>query len=339
MFNKILPMSDYSFELAKGLIPGHDSISKFGDNPNIPNTEVFETIWDGSTVGTYVPPVVARVHIVVAVGGTEDRGTELSADDATGGSLTTLIDTDADFVTDTVAAGDLLLNDTKMTYGFITARTDLENLEIAGAMRRADSDLVGRPNESGDAYRVVTDASTGASVFWVSGLDADKLPIEEFVILNGTNTVNTALANGNGLYLRQYRAKAFSGANTGNVRLIKSSAANEATISCQILPGINQTLMAVYTVPANKTGLLVSWWGSMSKVVATAVSIIRIRVGVLDGVGYVKQTRAVANDGTPEFGYAWPVPLVIAGGQDIWVEANSTANLVGVSAGFEVVLF
>jgi hypothetical protein len=338
MFNKILPMSDYSFELAKGLIPGHNCISKFGDNPNIPTGGVFETIWDGSTVGTYVPPTVARVHAVVA-GDVEDAGTELSADDATGGSLTTLIDTDADFVTDTVAAGDLLLNDTKLTYGFITARTDLENLEIAGAMRRADSDLVGRPNESGDAYRVVTDASTGASVFWVSGTDAAKLPIEEFVIMNGTTPVNTALANGDGEYLRQFRAKVFSGGNVGSVNLITSTAASDGTVSCQILAGINQTLMAVYTVPANKTGLLLSWWGSMSKTVATAVSIIHIRVGALDGVGYVKQTRSVANDGAPAFNYSWPVPLVIPPGSDIWMEANSTANLVGVSGGFEVVLF
>lgn len=336
MFNKILPMSDYSFELAKGLIPGHNCISKFGDNPNIPTGGAFETVWDGSIV--YVPPTVARVHAVVA-GNTEDAGTELSADDATGGSLTTLIDTDADFVTDTVAAGDLLLNDTKMTYGFITAVTDLNTLAIAGSMRRADSDLIGSPNESSDAYRVVTDASTGVSVFWVSGLDADKLPIEEFVVLDGTTPVNTALANGDGEYLRQFRAKVFSGSNAGSVNLITSTAASDGTISCEILAGINQTLMAVYTVPANKNGLLLSWWGSMSKDVATAVSIIRIRVGALDGVGYVKQTREVANDGKPEFDYPWPVPLVIAGGQDIWVEANSSANLVGVSAGFEVVLF
>ena len=330
---------DYAVNLAKGQILGHEVVEKFGENPDLPNTEVFETIWDGSTVGTYVPPTVARVHAIVGVGGTEDAGTELSADDATGGSTTTLVDTDADFATDTVAAGDLVLNDTKMTIGTVTAVTDKENLVIADGMRDASTGLIVGPNEAGDAYRVVTDASTGASVFHVVGTGADKLPTEEFVILNGTTPVNTALANGDGKYLRQYRAHAFSGANTGNVRVIKSTAASDGTISCQILAGINQTLMAVYPVPANKTGLITSWWGAMANSVASAVSIVRLRVGVLDNVGFVKQTRSIASGGASSFEYVFPSPLVVAGGRDIWMEANSDGVSVAVSGGFNVILF
>jgi len=53
---------DFSLELAKGNIPGHYGLNKFGRNPDIGTATDPEDVWDGS--GLWVRPTTARVHDV-----------------------------------------------------------------------------------------------------------------------------------------------------------------------------------------------------------------------------------------------------------------------------------
>jgi len=319
---------DYFLELAKFNIPGHDDFRKFGENPDIDTASGFEDIWDGG--GTYVPPTQARIHDIVSTSAL-DAGTALSSGTATGGSLTTLEDTGATFVTDGVLAGDLVLNDDNMEIGIVTSLTETI-ITAAGGMRSPNTGLDGAENASGDAYRIVTNASTGASVFWLLGLDASFLEISEFVVLNGLSNVATVFS-----YIRQNRARVFGPNTTGAVGIITSTAQTDGTVSAQIIDGNNQTLMAIYTVPINQTGFLDNWWATLSKK-QTTVSTVRLRAGVLDGISYPLQVRAVDNTGSSDFLHPWKVALPIPGGVDIWIEADANSNDVGVAGGFETIL-
>ncbi len=321
---------DVFLEIAKGNIPGHSAFLKFGENPDIDTASGFEDIWDAG--GSYVPPTQARLHNIASTLAA-DAGTVVSSGTSTGGSLTSIIDSGATFQADGVAVADLLLNDANMEIGVVTAIPSETEITTAGSMRSANTGLLGTANGSGDAYRVATTASTGASVFYVIGLDASRLQIEEFVVLNGVSNVATSSS-----YVRQFRARAFGDGGSGGAEgTLTSTAQTDGTVSCQIIDGNNQTLMAIYTVPIGKIGYLNKWWGTLSKK-QVAISVVRLRAGTIDGVGYILQARSIGSSGSSDFDYEYTVPLPIPGGVDVWVEADSNVNDLGVASGFDIVL-
>lgn len=95
---------------------------------------------------------------------------------------------------------------------------------------------------------------TGARTIVVAGLDADYNEISETVTLNGQTEVLTTKS-----YLRVYRsyvATAGSGATAAGTIYIGTGTVTlgvPATIYAEIPIGANQTLMAVWTVPAGYT--------------------------------------------------------------------------------------
>lgn len=323
--------TDFFLEVAKGNIAGHSAIEITGENTDLPNTGVFEDIWDGG--GVYVPPAAAVVHNVSSTLAA-DAGTVVSSGTATGGTTTELGDSGATFVSDGVAAGDAVLNDANVEFAAVSAVTSETELAIAGGMRDPDLGLISKGNAAGDAYRIVTNASTGASIAWWKGLSPVLRTQQEFVVMNGEGDVPTT-----GLYIRQHLGRVFGPGTTEAEGTITSTTDDvAATVSAAILNGNNQTLMTPYTVPVNKTGYIVHWWTSMSRAVAAASSHVHLRAGRLDGFKYSVQPRAITTTGESSLDYIYRVPKVIPGGSDIWVEANSNANLVGVSAGFEIIL-
>ena len=57
--------SDFYLDVAKGLIPGHSIVSKFGQNNNL-NTNTYEDVWDGG--GTYIYPADGTAPITHLIG-------------------------------------------------------------------------------------------------------------------------------------------------------------------------------------------------------------------------------------------------------------------------------
>jgi hypothetical protein len=323
---------DFFFEIAKGNVAGHSAIIKFGENPDIDSGSGVEDIWDGG--GTYVPPTVARLHNVVS-SSVQDAGTILSSGTATGGSLTSLVDTGATFQTDTVAVGDLVLNDTHIEIGVVSAIPSETEITIAASIRSPNNGFPGNPFESGDSYRVVTNAGTGASTFHINQQTGTFASFEEFVVLNGLTPVATTTAA-----LRQFRARAFggfTGSRYGAVGTITSTAQTDLTVSCQVDNGNNQTLMAIYTIPSGKTGYIARWWARISRKIS-ASSLVDLRVGQLDGIGYIIGNSALNTQGTSVFEERPIVQQPMPAGSDIWVEADSDTNDLGVSAGFDIIL-
>ncbi len=320
---------DFFFDIATGNVPGHSLFAKYGDNPDIDTVDGFEVLWDGG--GDYAPPTIPRIHDVTSTDA-DDAGTVVSSGTATGGSLTTLEDTGATFVSDGVAVGDRILNDSNVTISSVSAVTSETVLTAVSQMIDPDTGLPVAANESGDAYRIVTDASTGASVLHMNGLDSSHMPLQEFVVLNGIGTVVTA-----GTYSHIHRMRVFASASVGAEGVVTATAQTDATVTAQIINGNNQTLMAVFSCPLNKICYIVKWWGTLSKKQA-AVSVMNLRGGEVGGMGYILQMRAVDNGGTSSFNYDYAVPVAIPGGADVWVEANTDTNDTGVSSGFDMIL-
>ena len=114
------------------------------------------------------------------------------------------------------------------------------------------------------AYSASSDdgpGNDGARTITVQGLDNDFNPIEETITVNGAASTSS--------FLRVYRAfVATAGvlrANDGNI-LISTAASGGGTVLADIgtigtgtTTGLGQTQLALYTIPAGKTGYLTTW--------------------------------------------------------------------------------
>ena len=184
-----------------------------------------------------------------------------------------------------------------------------------------------------------TSAGTGARTVEVFGLDADYNEINEVVTLNGQNPVNTTKS-----YLRINRGivrSAGSGgqnagiiyAGTGTVTL-GVPANMYLTIDGQ---GDNQTLMCLWTVPANYTAFLVKM--SLSTGTSTNTKAILNASLVVRPYGEVFQTkdRFTLTDGVHDQLYVYPTPFTEK--SDIEMRAYSSSGSVdfNVSSSLEFI--
>ena len=259
---------DPGIEIARGHIAGVSQYSKFGRNTIIASG-VTADLWDGGhTVASggdsllWIPPTAARIHDL-ASSDAADAGTVLSSGTATSGSVITLVDTGADFVADSVGIGDIVLDDTQGIYGHVTAVTDLNTLTVVWFTKggyQTDFSIA-----ANDAYRIVTPASTGVAVVHINrGLSGAYGLQSEFVVLNGTSNVATALAYVN---ITRMRARLAGAAGDDGVSAgdIKATAQTDGTVTARILAGNNATFMAIDQIPDGKMAFLRSWGVTLLK--------------------------------------------------------------------------
>ena len=125
----------------------------------------------------------------------------------------------------------------------ITTATDPEDVWDAGGVYPWPTAAAATNIVSTDADD--TDGGSGARTVWVQGLDSDGMLIDETVTLNGTSQVNLTQQ-----FYRVFRARVVlsgaTGTNEGDIQI-----RHNTTALAQISQGYGQTLMAIYTVPAN----------------------------------------------------------------------------------------
>lgn len=110
-----------------------------------------------------------------------------------------------------------------------------------------------------------TDGGAGTHTITVYGLDTNYNEVSETFTMSGT----TETAEGVVVFHRVYRAKVSSGStNVGTIGVFNGTA-----LVAQIAPGMGQTQMCVYTIPAGKTGYLTRLGASSSKNESTIVSL------------------------------------------------------------------
>lgn len=317
-------------QTASGNGAGYSFISKFGENPDIDMGGGFEDLIDFG--GKYVNPTTSRIHDV-ASNNAADVGVVRSSGTATGGSESTLVDLGATFATDGVIAGDFVLNDDDLTLGRVLTVTSETSLFLSRMASPGGGLSVGI-NSSGESYRVVGAAGTGAGVMFLEGLNSTLSDFQrEFVILNGVTNVPTIKS-----YPSMYRCRIFiAGSAGGAVGTVMATAQTDGTISCQVIDGNNQSQMTPFRVPRSRTGYLKSWWASISSK-TSASSVVRLRAGEISGVSYVVQSRSIQSTGNSSFNYTFKTPLIIPGGAEIFIEADSDTNNTAISGGYELIM-
>ena len=185
-------------------------------------------------------------------------------------------------------------------------------------------------SSSAGAVTVESDAnSTGddGAVIEVQGLDANyNVVVQDITISGSTGTGSTNL-------IRVFRARVKTPAagkttNDGNIDIDIAG-----QLRAKILEGNGQTLMALYTIPAGKTGYLLNLTMSVDKNVDVIYKLISIEP--IDGrVANLK--GQFGTFGTP-IDHTYPVPLRFEEKTDIEVRADA-GNTSGGGATFDLIL-
>jgi hypothetical protein len=156
----------------------------------------------------------------------------------------------------------------------------------------------------------------------------------EIVTLAGTAIAATA-----GTYSIIHRMVVrTAGTINQNVGTILATAVTDATVTAQISPEQNQTLMAVYQIPSDKTGYLMSWYSSMNRSVTTGAANVRLLVKPPDEVFQVKSVLGLVGAGGSHFQMKKTLPLSIPASSVVKVDADVSASNTDISAGFEILL-
>lgn len=164
--------------------------------------------------------------------------------------------------------------------------------------------------------------NTGATSISIEGLDANYNEIREKLNLDGTSSVTTSKS-----YLRVNRA--YVG---GNTNIGKITVSHNSLTAAVIDAGRGQTQMAVYTIPANKQGYIISFNGAASKSGATDLMLFRRDLN--GAFRLLDELQLNINNMVSDK----KVPLRLHEKTDLKVEATSASAGQTVTSNFDVVL-
>ena len=178
---------------------------------------------------------------------------------------------------------------------------------------------------------------TGARTVRIYGQGDDGVEINETLNLDGQTAVPTASA-----YRRVYRAQVLTagdenGTNVGNVFVGASVVTNGVPSEkyAMIRESMGQTLMAIYTVPANNKAYLTDL-SLISAGGVIGVATLKLHARERGGAWNVLD-QFVIHDNSIDVAYA-RVPLVIPAGSDIEVRGMSDKATLSMSATFALIL-
>jgi len=177
----------------------------------------------------------------------------------------------------------------------------------------------------------------------IQGLDTNYNIVTQTITLTGQarKALNTSL-------IRVFRMKNVGSSNTaGHVFCYVNGAItlgvpdDASTIRAIIQPGNNQTLMAVYTVPAGVTGYMRDWYASISGANKSSNYTVKILARPFGGVFQLKHISALADTGTSAYQHLYEEPEIFPQKTDIEIKVSSASvgtTAASFSAGFDIVL-
>jgi hypothetical protein len=170
-----------------------------------------------------------------------------------------------------------------------------------------------------------SNAADTSTTVMVSGLDVNYDEVSETVTLNGQTAVNTSNE-----YLRVFRAKVTSNEPQGNVYVGTGTVSSgvPANKFAKILIGENQTLMAVWSVPAGYTAHLHEVSASSGTTAANKFTTVRLKVTPF---GEVPQTKVVQTLHNSFIELDFGVPIQIPEKSDVELRAVSSSGSDAVS--------
>lgn len=172
----------------------------------------------------------------------------------------------------------------------------------------------------------VNASDNGKSVVLV-GLDENYVELEETVTVSSSAATTTT-----GEFIRIFRAYVTNGSatNVGNINIQKGG-----TTVGRITAGKAQTLMAIYTVPAGKTGYILKGVATcQSGADATGDMFIRYFGQDSFRVGHSFEVSGTGGEYLYDFG----VPVKIPEKSDIDIRCSVRSNNARVTAAFDIIL-
>lgn len=173
----------------------------------------------------------------------------------------------------------------------------------------------------------------------VQGLDSDYNLIVQTVTLDGQSKVSLTTS-----LIRVFRLKNVGSADiVGEVYCYVDSTItagvpnNETDVRAIIEDGNNQTLMAIYTVPAGETGYMRDYYAALIRS-ADNQSRVKLFARPFGQVFQLKHQIGLSNRGTSYLQHKFTEPEVFAEKTDIVLVADAEANDTEVSGGFDIVL-
>lgn len=197
---------------------------------------------------------------------------------------------------------------------------------------------------SADIDSISSSDTTDTQVMEIQGLGAATNLVVQMATLDGTNRV----ALGTSLY-RVFRTKNTGASDlTGHVFVYPNTPItagipiDNSKIRVVVQPENNQTEMAVYTIPAGKTGYMRSFDCATSGGTKLSNYIIRIYARSAGGVFQLKKKLSISDTGTSVFQYTYQDPAVYEAGTDLEMTGESIASPAvseaAISGGFDLVL-
>lgn len=123
-----------------------------------------------------------------------------------------------------------------------------------------------------------------------------------------------------------------------NTAIVAGVPVDTTQVRAVIQPLENQTLMAIYTIPAGKTGYARDWYSSASGLRKTPLNQIKLYARPFGQVFQLKHKAAISLTGSSYIKHLYSEPEVFAEKTDIEMRANTDEVESGVSAGFDIVL-
>ena len=113
------------------------------------------------------------------------------------------------------------------------------------------------------AWSAVDSAATQGLTIEVQGLDENWAAATDTVTLDGTNSTTAVAFDNATTMIRVFRMKVID--STAADQLVRCGDSGKANYYAQIQIDENQTQMAIYTVPANKTAYMTKYYASLNK--------------------------------------------------------------------------
>lgn len=176
----------------------------------------------------------------------------------------------------------------------------------------------------------------------IEGLDVNFNLVVQTIALTGQTkkVIDTDL-------IRVFRAYNTNGTNfIGDIYIYITSATISAgvpttasDIRAKIDAADNQTLMAIYTIPAGKTGYLMKYHVSLAKLSPATALTCSIRTRIFEEVFRVKDRGSAATTGATSYPRDFTIPLVLEEKTDVKIVIDTvTSNGTAVSGGFDIIL-
>lgn len=181
-------------------------------------------------------------------------------------------------------------------------------------------------------------AGTGARTVEVQGLNSSYEVVTETLTVGG--------AGGTVEFLRVFRAVVITAGSDGvNVGTISITSDSTSTVLAQIgvdgtgsnAAGRGQTFMALYTIPAGKTGYLTQWTVGSGKQNTDAVAFILARDATITNAAF--NSKDIITVSATTYSKNYTIPLQFTEKTDIEVRAYSGTNNSLVSSTFNLILY